>query len=442
MFDVIVNLATPPMKGALAVIRLSGEGSLTIVQRIFTGKIEEPNRVYFGYIVDSDANEKVDQVLVTYFKGPKSFTGEDVVEISCHGSMIIVNEIIGLCLRYSARLSMNGEFSARAYYHEKIDLVQAEAINSLIQAETSRAKKNQMFALTGETSALIRPVKEKIADILSSIEVNIDYPEYRDIETITEEDILSSVDVLCRKLDRLIEDGEKERRMDEGIDVAIVGRPNVGKSSLLNALIKQDKAIVTDIPGTTRDVVEGKINLNGLVLRLLDTAGIRQSVDEIEQVGIEKSKQTVEKADLILLVLEADRFTSEDRELMKLTEDKPRIVVYNKKERLSSDRLEEDRIYVSALNKDISALEEAMMKEFGIQETKETPSFCSSREIALLKKCKDSLLSAKRETEQGVSLDLVAVEIKVAYDALKDILGEEVRVDLEEEIFSRFCVGK
>ncbi len=442
MFDVIVNLATPPMKGALAVIRLSGEGSLTIVQRIFTGKIEEPNRVYFGYIVDSDANEKVDQVLVTYFKGPKSFTGEDVVEISCHGSMIIVNEIIGLCLRYSARLSMNGEFSARAYYHGKIDLVQAEAINSLIQAETSRAKKNQMFALTGETSALIRPVKEKIADILSSIEVNIDYPEYRDIETITEEDILSSVDVLCRKLDRLIEDGEKERRMDEGIDVAIVGRPNVGKSSLLNALIKQDKAIVTDIPGTTRDVVEGKINLNGLVLRLLDTAGIRQSVDEIEQVGIEKSKQTVEKADLILLVLEADRFTSEDRELMKLTEDKPRIVVYNKKERLSSDRLEEDRIYVSALNKDISALEEAMMKEFGIQETKETPSFCSSREIALLKKCKDSLLSAKRETEQGVSLDLVAVEIKVAYDALKDILGEEVRVDLEEEIFSRFCVGK
>lgn len=442
MFDVIVNLATPPMKGALAVIRLSGEGSLTIVQRIFTGKIEEPNRVYFGYIVDSDTNEKVDQVLVTYFKGPKSFTGEDVVEISCHGSMIIVNEIIGLCLRYSARLSMNGEFSARAYYHGKIDLVQAEAINSLIQAETSRAKKNQMFALTGETSALIRPVKEKIADILSSIEVNIDYPEYRDIETITEEDILSSVDVLCRKLDRLIEDGEKERRMDEGIDVAIVGRPNVGKSSLLNALIKQDKAIVTDIPGTTRDVVEGKINLNGLVLRLLDTAGIRQSVDEIEQVGIEKSKQTVEKADLILLVLEADRFTSEDRELMKLTEDKPRIVVYNKKERLSSDRLEEDRIYVSALNKDISALEEAMMKEFGIQETKETPSFCSSREIALLKKCKDSLLSAKRETEQGVSLDLVAVEIKVAYDALKDILGEEVRVDLEEEIFSRFCVGK
>lgn len=442
MFDVIVNLATPPMKGALAVIRLSGEGSLTIVQRIFTGKIEEPNRVYFGYIVDSDTNEKVDQVLVTYFKGPKSFTGEDVVEISCHGSMIIVNEIIGLCLRYSARLSMNGEFSARAYYHGKIDLVQAESINSLIQAETSRAKKNQMFALTGETSALIRPVKEKIADILSSIEVNIDYPEYRDIETITEEDILSSVDVLCRKLDRLIEDGEKERRMDEGIDVAIVGRPNVGKSSLLNALIKQDKAIVTDIPGTTRDVVEGKINLNGLVLRLLDTAGIRQSVDEIEQVGIEKSKQTVEKADLILLVLEADRFTSEDRELMKLTEDKPRIVVYNKKERLSSDRLEEDRIYVSALNKDISALEEAMMKEFGIQETKETPSFCSSREIALLKKCKDSLLSAKRETEQGVSLDLVAVEIKVAYDALKDILGEEVRVDLEEEIFSRFCVGK
>lgn len=443
MFDVIVNLATPPMKGALAVIRLSGEGSLSIVQKIFTGKIEEPNRVYFGYIVDPDSHEKVDQVLAVYFKEPKSFTGEDVVEISCHGSMIIADEIIGLCLRYSARLSMNGEFSARAFYHGKIDLVQAEAINSLIQAETSRAKRNQMFALTGETSSLIRPVKEKIADILASIEVNIDYPEYRDIETLTEEQILSSVDSLCHRLDELIANGERAKRIDEGIDVAIIGRPNVGKSSLLNALIKQDKAIVTNVPGTTRDVVEGKVVLNGLTFHLLDTAGIHRSIDEIEQAGIEKSKQMAEKADLVLLVLEADRFTPEDRELLNLTEEMQRIIVYNKKERVPSSSLEEDRIYVSALNKDISALEEAMKKKFGVQETKEqTPSFCSAREIALLKKCKDSLLSAKKETEEGVSLDLVAVEIKSAYDALKDLLGEEVRVDLEQEIFSRFCVGK
>lgn len=441
MFDTIVSLITPPIKGAIAVIRISGDKTLEIIGKIFSKEIKESYRVYYGYIIDKNTNEKIDEVLVSYFKGPKSFTGEDVVEISCHGSMIIANQIIELCLRYGVRLAERGEFSSRSFYNGKIDLVQAEAINELINAETLQAKRLQMYSLNGETSKLIYPLKEKLADILSLIEVNIDYPEYLDVEEMTQEKIITSVDPLIQQIDYLIKNGEKSKLINDGIKVAIVGRPNVGKSSLLNALIKQDKAIVTNIPGTTRDVVEGKINLNGIVLNLLDTAGIRESVDEVEQIGIEKSKIIVDEADLILLVLEADKTTLEDEELIELTKDKKRIVVYNKKELVTS--FKENEIYISALNKDIKQLEEAithMFKENLLEEV--SPSLCSTREIGLLNKVKENLLKAKEEATMSVSLDLISVSLKAAYDSLKDILGEEITVDLSSEVFSRFCLGK
>ena len=443
MFDCIVSLITPPMKGAVAVIRMSGEESLSITNRIFSRVITESHKVYYGFIVNKETGEKIDEVMVSYFKGPRSFTGEDVVEISCHGSLIIVNQIIELCIKYGARISERGEFSSRAFYNGRIDLVQAEAINSLINAETLQAKRLQLFSLSGQTSSLIYPIKEKLADILSLIEVNIDYPEYQDIEEMTTNKIIEEVDPLIEEINSLIKSGERSKLISSGINVAIIGRPNVGKSSLLNALLKQDKAIVTNIPGTTRDVVEGKINLNGLVLNLLDTAGIRNSEDEVEKIGIEKSKQIAEQADLVLLVLEADKTLKEDEELLEMVIGYKHLVVYNKKELINQNSIDSDKIYISALNKDIDSLEEAIHKLFNLEEMNNLePSLCSSREIGLLNKVKENLLQAKQEAYMCLSLDLVAISLKEAYDSVKNILGEETSVDLEKEIFSRFCLGK
>ena len=439
MFDTIVSLITPPLKGAVAVIRISGEKTLEIVQEIFSRKIEKSHYVYYGYILNKE--EKVDEVMLSYFKGPKSFTGEDVIEISCHGSMLIVDQIISLLLSKGCRLAERGEFTSRAFYNGRIDLVQAEAVNSLINAQTKEAKQISLFSLNGQTSSLLYPVRDHLADILSLIEVNIDYPEYEDVEEMTHEKMIKELDQLILTVSNLIKDGEKSKLITEGINVSIVGRPNVGKSSLLNALVKKEKAIVTSIPGTTRDIVEGQINLNGLIINLLDTAGIREASDEVEKIGIERSKESIEKADLVILVLEANKLDDEDKELLEYTKDKQRIIVYNKKDLVSSNK--EEGIYISAKNHDIKELENEISKIFALDKLNAlTPSLSSSREIGLLTKAKEGLIQAKQEALMGISLDLISVNVKMSYDAIKSILGEEVKTDLSEEIFSRFCVGK
>ena len=439
MFDCIVSLITPPLKGAVAVIRISGDRTLEVVQEIFSRKIEKSHYVYYGYILNKE--EKVDEVMLSYFKGPKSFTGEDVIEISCHGSMLIVDQIISLLLSKGCRLAERGEFTSRAFYNGRIDLVQAEAVNSLINAQTNEAKQLSMFALNGQTSSLLYPVKEHLADLLSLIEVNIDYPEYEDIEVMTNDKIINELDSLIETVNQLIRDGEKSKLITEGINVSIVGRPNVGKSSLLNALVKKEKAIVTSIPGTTRDIVEGQININGLIINLLDTAGIREASDEVEKIGIERSKKSIEEADLVILVLEANKITDEDKELLEYTKDKKRILVYNKKDIIEEKK--EEGIYISAKNNDIKDLEKEIAKLFALDKLNAlTPSLSSSREIGLLTKASECLKYAKQEALIGISLDLISVNIKLAYDSIKSILGEEVKTDLSEEIFSRFCVGK
>ena len=440
MLDTIVALATPPMMGAIAVIRISGPDAFSLVSKNFSKDIRaiQEKTIVYGNIVDGEA--LVDEVLLSVFVGPKSFTGEDVVEINCHGSMLIANEIITLLIKNGARLAGPGEFTNRAYLNGKVDLVQAEAVNDMINATTSEAKKLSLLSLTGETSKIVYPLRERIADILSLIEVNIDYPEYYDIEQANYEMIIREVTAINHEIGRLINEGRQGQIIKEGIKVALVGAPNVGKSSLLNALLQEDKAIVTNIAGTTRDVVEGEINLNGLKLLLLDTAGIRESSDAIEKIGIKKSKESINAADLIIHVLDAE-FENIDDGFSEILKDKKVITVYNKGDLVKAKA--KDRLYISALENDISALEKAISKAINVdEESYVRPSLNNARQLALLRKTYEQLEIAKREAANEVSIDLVSVSLAQAFFTIKEILGENVDNDLSKEIFSRFCVGK
>ena len=440
--ETIVALATAPLKSALAIIRVSGDDTFKIVSKCFSKDITEikERTLLFGNIVDD--NKVIDEVVLAIYKGPKSFTGEDLVEIICHGSVLIANQIIELLLKYGARLATNGEYSSRAFLNNKIDLIQAEAINDVINSTTKEAKELSILSLKGQTSELIKPIKSRIADVLSLIEVNIDYPEYEDIEVANKEHVISLVDELVPQIDTLVLNGRKGLIIKEGIKVALVGKPNVGKSSLLNALLGESKAIVTDIAGTTRDVVEGEINLNGVVLHLLDTAGIRDTGDKIENIGVSKSIETIKKADLAIILLDAsNKLDREDEEIISLCKDVPHIIVYNKSDKLTSK--DDDKLYISALNNDISKLKDAIYKELGLKdETFKTPSLNNVRQLGLLQSAKESLLRAKEDAKADLPVDLLSVSLMDAYNAILEILGEYNQRDISKEIFSRFCVGK
>lgn len=434
----IVSLITPPFNSAVSVIRLSGDDSLSLAQTIFSRKIEKPRYAYYGNL--SYQGEEIDQVVLIYYKGPNSFTGEDVVEISLHGSMLIVNQVISLFITLGARLAERGEFSSRAFYHHKIDLVQAEGINSLINSTTLEQKKIALYSLKGDTSKLITPLKEKLGKLLANIEVNIDYPEYIDIEEVTISKVREITLEISKEINSLAKNASKSSLVMNGIKVCLVGEPNVGKSSLLNALLNQKKALVSSIPGTTRDVVEGSISLNGLPLHLIDTAGIRESKDEIEKMGIELSLKSLEEADLIIFIRDASKSDSiEEQEILEKLKDKKYIEVFNKSDLVSE--LDEDKIYISALNNDIEKLKNEILKIFDLDLKSIEPSLFSTREIGLLNKALSSLSKAN-EDSYLYSLDIVSISLKEAYDCLKDLLGESVDVDLEKEIFSHFCVGK
>ncbi len=440
--ETIVALATAPIKSALAIIRVSGDDAFEIVSKCFSKDIRniKERTLLFGNIVDD--NKVIDEVVLAIYKGPKSFTGEDLVEIMCHGSMLIANEIIELLLSKGARYATNGEYSSRAFLNGRIDLIQAEAINDVINASSKEAKELSILSLKGKTSELILPIKKRIADVLSLIEVNIDYPEYEDIEVANKSHVISLVDELVPQINSLVESGEKGLIIKEGIKVALVGKPNVGKSSLLNALLGESKAIVTDIAGTTRDVVEGEINLNGVILHLLDTAGIRESSDQVESIGVNKSKEAISKADLVIVLLDASKeLDKQDKDILELVKDIPHVIVYNKADKLVSK--DSDKLYISALNNDINPLKEEIYKVLGIKEEAfRTPSLNNVRQLGLLKVTKDALLKAKEDAENDLSIDLVSVSLMDAYNAILEILGEYKQTDISKEIFSRFCVGK
>ena len=437
MFETIVALATPPAKSALAIIRMSGDDCFNVVSNVFTKDLtnEKERGIHYGFIMDGD--KKIDQVVLLVYVAPHSFTGENSVEIISHGSMLIINQIMALLLKNGARMATNGEFSSRAFLNGKIDLVQAEAINDMINATTIEAKDLSMISLTGETSKVFKPIKDKIGELLAHIEVNIDYPEYEDIEVTSREEILEKCAEILGNIGVLIKDGEKNRIYHEGVKIAIVGKPNVGKSSLLNALIKEDKAIVTSIAGTTRDVVEGDFNLAGVPVHLYDTAGIRDSNDVIEQIGIDKARKAVENADLVLFVVDE---TGIDNDLYASIKNQKHIIVTNKADIISNKK--DDCLYISAKNNDINVLLDKIKEELNIGEVIIKPTFNNTRQLGILKQIDFYLKNAIQDTKDEQPIDLISVNLMAAYNCALDLLGQNNKNDLTDEIFSRFCVGK
>lgn len=442
LIDTIVALATPPTKSALAIIRLSGSRAFSIFSLLFSKDLtlEKDRGVHLGTI--RDGSELIDQAVVIQYLGPKSFTGEDLLEIIIHGSPLIAYQLIETLIAKGARNANPGEFSSRAFLNQKMDLIQAEAIHDVIQATTVEAKRLSLLSLTGKTSEKIFPIRQRIADILSLIEVNIDYPEYLDIEQASKEKVITDCLEIVRLLDSLIGEGEKGRLIKEGIKVAIIGKPNVGKSSLLNALINEEKAIVTEIAGTTRDVVEAELNLSGVVLKILDTAGIRETDNVIETMGIKKSIATVEQADVVIYVKDASNPTEfEDGNLNALLKTKTVIHVHNKKDLITNHN--NHHLYISAKSKDIQPLLDAMMKALGIQEANYyTPSFNNTRQLGSLKQIKEHLQQAIDDATANLTTDLISSSLQLAYQEVILLLGLEGKADLGGEIFSRFCVGK
>ncbi len=425
---------------AINIIRMSGSDSLIVLNKIFKAKTNdfEGYRIYHGNIMDGD--KIIDDVLVSVFKAPHSYTGEDMVEINCHGGIYVTRKIYELCLSNGARAAMEGEFTKRAFLNGKMDLTQAEAVNDLIMADNKNNAFLAVNSLKGSVGQLLMPLMDDVMQIIANIEVNIDYPEYDDVGIITANEIKPLVDDWLIRCQEILEKAESTLIVKEGVKTVIVGKPNVGKSSLLNALLAEDKAIVTEIAGTTRDLVEGDIHLKNVTLHLIDTAGIHDTDNMIEQIGIEKSQEALKQAQLVILVMDGSKeLDNEDKELLELTKDKNRIVVYNKQD-LSAKTHE---INISAINGDISQLiDEINMRFETNQLVLEQPSLNNERQISLMKEAQSSMKLVKKSLEDNVPLDLINEDLQNSYRCLKEILGEYHREDLLDGIFSRFCVGK
>lgn len=441
--NTIVALSTPFMESAIAVIRLSGNDAIDIVNKMFTKDLTnaKSQTIHYGYLKYND--EIIDEVMVSVFRAPRTYTCENMVEIATHGSLIIINKVISACVSLGATIAERGEFTKRAYLNGRIDLIQAESINDIIHSDSEEAINIALSGLKGNVSSLVKNLKTQVEDVIGNMEVNIDYPEYYDIEVETNETILPKVDKLLLDIDVILNEAKIGMLIKNGIKTAIIGKPNVGKSSLLNAFLGKNKAIVTNIPGTTRDIVEGSINLNGIKLDLLDTAGIHESDDEVENIGINKSKESLDEAELVLLVLDASNELNDiDKELLELTKNKNRIIVLNKCD--LDKKLDIEGIEISAINQDISLLKNKIIEVLGfdIKDYKNKALLTSSRQIGLINKTKEALLNIKELINNEAPFDILSVDMKVAYDSLKEILGEISSLGYDDVIFSKFCVGK
>lgn len=448
--DTIVAISTAIGVGAISIVRLSGKDAINIVDSIFSRDLKnvESHKVVYGYIKDNE--EVIDEVLVTVMKSPKTYTLEDIVEISCHGSIATTKKILELIMLKGARLAEKGEFTKRAYLNGRIDLIEAEGINELLNSDSELNRKISINKVSGKLSQLIKTFKDNLLNIISDIAVNIDYPEYTDIYVTTNENIKKEVDYIENSLKSILKNSVDGEIIKAGIKTAIIGRPNVGKSSILNSLLDYDKAIVTNIPGTTRDLVEGSVLIDGVTFNLIDTAGIRETEDIVEKYGVDKSLKQIEEADLVILVLNNNEvLTNYDKDLIEKSNDKKRIVVINKTDlenKLDISNLDlENVIYINTIEKEkIDILKDKIIELFnlGSLNSSDLMILTNARQINLVKESLAILQDVKQALNNNDPIDLIEFDLKNIYEKLSEMLGEGSKLDVIDRIFERFCVGK
>ncbi|MCA0120978.1 tRNA uridine-5-carboxymethylaminomethyl(34) synthesis GTPase MnmE [Bacillus altitudinis] len=458
--DTIAAISTPMGEGAIAIIRLSGPDAVQIADRMYKGPKEkklvsvDSHTIHYGHIVDSNTEQVIEEVMVSVLRAPKTFTREDVIEINCHGGIVTVNKVLQLALKEGARLAEPGEFTKRAFLNGRIDLSQAEAVMDLIRAKTDRAMNVAMTQMEGRLSGLIKRLRGEILETLAHVEVNIDYPEYDDVEEMTHRVLVEKATSVKKEIESLLTTSQQGKILREGLSTVIIGRPNVGKSSLLNSLVQETKAIVTDIPGTTRDVIEEYVNVRGVPLRLVDTAGIRETEDIVERIGVERSRQVLKEADLILLVLNySEELSEEDIKLFEAVSGMDIIVIVNKTDlepKLDVEKVKElakDRPVVTTSllqEKGIDELEMAIQSLFftGSIESGDLTYVSNTRHIALLQEAKQSIEDALEGIEMNVPIDIVQIDLTRCWEQLGEIIGDAVHESLIDQLFSQFCLGK
>lgn len=456
-FDTIAAISTPVGEGAISIVRLSGDEAIKIADKLFSGKnLYEVNShtLHYGKIVNPNNDEVIDEVIVSVMKAPKTFTREDVVEINCHGGYISVKRILELVLENGARLAEPGEFTKRAFLNGRIDLSQAEAVMDIINSKTKQAMKVAVTQLDGKLSRLIKKLRQELIETIAHVEVNIDYPEYDDVEEMSHEMMKKKTKYVHAEIEKLLEVANQGKILREGIKTAIIGRPNVGKSSLMNALVQEERAIVTDIPGTTRDIIEEYVNVRGIPLKLIDTAGIRETKDLVEQIGVERSHKILQEADLVLFMLNNnEEITDDDRKIIDSLNETNYIVIINKTDLPQKINLNE----VKALVKDRTVITTSLINDEGLDQLEKAISnifftedlfsddvtFVSNvRHIHLLKQAKSALEDAMEAIELGVPLDMVQIDVRRTWEYLGEIIGDTASESLIDQLFSQFCLGK
>ena len=453
MEDTICAISTSKGVGAISIIRVSGNEAIEKVNKIFNGKNltkVDSHTINYGHI--EYKGEVIDEVLVSVMKGPKTFTTEDVVEINTHGGIAPTNKVLEILLEIGCRLAEPGEFTKRAFLNGRIDLLEAEAVMDMIDSKTEIQRKMASNQISGKTSSLINELRSDMIQIISNINVNIDYPEYDDVDIITNDVLLPKITKLKDKINKILEESKNGKLIKEGIKTSIIGRPNVGKSSLLNALLEEDKAIVTEIAGTTRDIVEGQISIKGILLNIIDTAGIRDTSDKVEAIGVEKSLKTMEESDLVLFMLNNNEEITEDiKELISKVKNKEYLVLINKTDlesKLNLDDINIDKsrvVYLSIINNQgIEELKEKISDLFNISNITSTdPTYLNNaRSISILNKCLNKIGEIEEAVKNNMPIDMIELDIKSIWEELGTINGSTYEEELLDEMFKRFCLGK
>ncbi|HDA6861361.1 TPA: tRNA uridine-5-carboxymethylaminomethyl(34) synthesis GTPase MnmE [Staphylococcus aureus] len=456
--DTITSISTPMGEGAIGIVRLSGPQAVEIADKLYKGKHllnDVPSHtINYGHIIDPESKEVVEEVMVSVLRAPKTFTREDIIEINCHGGILTINRVLELTMTYGARMAEPGEFTKRAFLNGRIDLSQAEAVMDFIRSKTDRASKVAMNQIEGRLSDLIKKQRQSILEILAQVEVNIDYPEYDDVEDATTEFLLEQSKEIKQEINRLLDTGAQGKIMREGLSTVIVGKPNVGKSSMLNNLIQDNKAIVTEVAGTTRDVLEEYVNVRGVPLRLVDTAGIRETEDIVEKIGVERSRKALSQADLILFVLNNNEaLTQEDYTLYEVVKNEDVIVIVNKMDLEQNIDINEVKDMIG----DTPLIQTSMLKQEGIDkleiqirdlffggevQNQDMTYVSNSRHISLLKQARQTIQDAIDAAESGVPMDMVQIDLTRTWEILGEIIGETASDELIDQLFSQFCLGK